>query len=299
MVIFQKEKVINLIEIKNIRYIIKCMSSNFKRLLSNNISKTILVIYIILVFFWFWILTHGLEEGIFNNLYGVLYPLIPLIAGLYGVIWISKKWGGYKSLMGKGAFFLSLGLLAEVFGQWAWSYYVIIEKIEVPYPSIADIGYFAIVPLYSYAMYNFAKASGIEIGLKSFLGKIQAIIIPLIMVSVAYFLFLRNIPLDFSDPLKTFLDFGYPGFEIIAVSLAILTYGLSRNILGGIMRYGILFIVFALIFQYVTDYTFLYRVGVGTYYNGGIVDLLYTTSFMIMALAIINLGSSFEKIKNS
>ena len=174
-----------------------------------------------------------------------------------------------------------------------------IQKIEVPYPSIADVGYFAIIPLYSYAMYNFAKASGIKIGLKSFFGKIQAIIIPLAMVCVAYILFLKNIPLDLSDPLKTFLDFGYPGFEIIAVSLAILTYSLSRDVLGGIMRPKILLIIFALIFQYITDYTFLYQVGAGTYYNGGIVDLLYTTSFMIMALAIINLGSAFQKIKNS
>ena len=147
-------------------------------------------------------------------------------------------------------------------------------------------------------MYNFAKASGIKMGLRSFFGKIQAIVIPLIMVGVAYFLFFKDIPLDFSDPLRTFLDFGYPGFEIIAISIAILTYSLSRNILGGVMRPQILFIIFALIFQYITDYTFLYQVGVETYYNGGVVDLLYTTSFTIMALVIINLNSTYEKIKN-
>jgi len=275
------------------------MISDLKQLFSHNIAKVIIVIYAILVFFWIWILGQGLQEGIFNNLYGASYPLISLIGGLYGIFWVSKRWGTYKSVIGKGILFLSLGLLAEVFGQWAWSYYVMIQKIEVPYPSIADVGYFAIIPLYSYAMYNFAKASGIKIGLKSFFGKIQAIIIPLAMVCVAYILFLKNIPLDLSDPLKTFLDFGYPGFEIIAVSLAILTYSLSRDVLGGIMRPKILLIIFALIFQYITDYTFLYQVGAGTYYNGGIVDLLYTTSFMIMALAIINLGSAFQKIKNS
>ena len=275
------------------------MILNLKQLFNNRVAKVIIVIYAILVFFWIWIIINDLKEGTFNNLYGALYPLISLVGGLYGIFLVSKKWGGYKSVIGKGIFFLSLGLLAEVFGQWAWSYYVIIQKIEVPYPSIADIGYFAIIPLYIYAMYNFAKASGIKMGLKSFFGKIQAIIIPLLMVIIAYFLFFKNIPLDFSNPLKIFLDFGYPGFEIIAVSIAILTYSLSRNVLGGIMKFKILFIVFALVFQYVTDYIFLYQVGVGTYYNGGIVDLLYTTSFMIMALAIIDLGSAFEKIKNN
>lgn len=275
------------------------MTSNLKQFFHSNIARVVVAIYIAMAFFWIWIFSHGLQEGPLNNLYGALYPCISLVGGLYGVFWLSKKWGGHKSLIGKGIFFLSLGLLAEVFGQWAWSYYVIVQNIEVPYPSIADIGYFAIIPLYIYAMYNFAKASGIKMGFKSFFGKTQAIIIPLAMVSVAYFLFFRNIPLDFSNPLKVFLDFGYPGFEIIAVSIAILTFSLSRNVLGGIMRFKILFIVFALIFQYVTDYIFLYRVGAGTYYNGGLVDFLYTTSFMIMALAIIQLGFAFEKIKNS
>lgn len=274
------------------------MFLNLRKLFNNNVAKIILVIYTALIFFWFWILSNGFQEGVFNNLYGAFYPLISLIGGLYGIFYLSKKWGGYKSVIGKGIFFLSLGLLAEVFGQWAWTYYTMIQKIEVPYPSIADIGYFAIIPLYSYAMYNFAKASGVKIGLKSFFGKIQAIIIPLIMVSIAYFLFFKNISLDFSNPLKTFFDFGYPGFEIIAVSIAILTYSLSRNIDGGIIRSKILFIILALIFQYITDYTFLYQVATGTYYNGGIVDLLYTTSFVIMTLAIIQLGSSVENIKS-
>ena len=271
---------------------------NLKRLLNNNIARIILALYIALVLFWGWILINNLTEGTFNNLYGTIYPLISLMGGLYGIFWVSRKWG-YKSLIGKGVFFLSLGLLAEVFGQWTWSYYVMVQQIEVPYPSIADIGYFAIVPLYSYAMYNFAKASGIKIGLRSFFGKIQILVIPIVMVGIAYFLFLKDIPLDFSDPIRTFLDLGYPGFEIIAISLAILTYSLSKNVLGGIMKPQILFIVFALVIQYITDYTFLYQVGTETYYNGGLVDLLYTTSLVIMTLAIVNLNSTYERIKNS
>lgn len=260
-------------------------------LLKNRVAQILVVLYIGLVVFWSWIRIHGLTEGPINNLYGALYPFISLIGGLYGIFVVSREWGGFKSVIGKGVLFLSFGLLAEVFGQWAWSYYTMIQGIEVPYPSIADIGYFAIIPLYSYAMYNFAKASGIKFGISTFLGKLQALIVPLIMITIAYFFFLKDIQVDWSNPVRIFLDFGYPGLEPIAMSIGILTYSLSRNILGGVMRSKILHIIFALVFQFITDYTFLYQAGTGTYYNGGIVDLLYATSFMIMALGILSLGS--------
>ena len=257
-------------------------------LLRHPLAKIALLLYFLLLVFWFWIFSVGSIEGLINNVFGLLYPLISLSGGLFGLLFAAKKWGGFKSVMGKGIIFLSLGLLAEVFGQWAWSYFTIIQQVEVPYPSIADLGYFAIVPFYAYAMYNFSIAAGIKFSLKTYLGKIQAIIVPLVMISVAYFLFLEDVSVDLENPLKTFLDFGYPGFEAIAISIGILTYSLSRNLLGGIMQPRILYFVFALIAQYVTDYYFLYSVGVETYYNGGIVDLMYATSLTIMTLGIVS-----------
>lgn len=261
---------------------------NISPMLKHPLVRLLIVVFIGLIVFWAWINISGLKEGHINNLYGVLYPVISLLGGLYGFFIVSKRWGGIRSRVGAGVLFLSLGLLAEVFGQWAWSYYTIIQKVEVPYPSIADIGYFAIIPFYSYAMYNFAIAAGVKINLRSFLGTLQAIIIPVVMVGVAYFLFLKNVEVDTSNFLRTFLDFGYPSFEAVAVSIGILTYSLSRKVLGGIMKPKVLYLVGALIVQYVTDYTFLYRAGIGTYYNAGPVDLMYTASFMIMSLGIIS-----------
>jgi hypothetical protein len=263
-------------------------------LLRSTVAKVLVLLYIALVIFWLWIRFHGLTEGFINNLYGALYPLISLIGGIYGIFVVSKKWGGTKSVIGRGIFFLSLGLLAEVFGQWAWSYYALIQGIEVPYPSIADIGYLAIIPFYSYAMYNFAKASGAKLGLRTFRGRIQAILIPVAMIAIAFFFFLRNVPLDLSQPIATALNFAYPGLEPIAVCIGILTYGLSREFLGGLMRPKILLVIFALVFQFITDYTFLYQANVGTYYNAGIVDLLYTTSFLIMSVAVLSFMSIAE-----
>lgn len=258
----------------------------FGKLIKHSVAKIVLVIYFVLFIFWAWLNILGFEEGFFNNLFGALYPVISLIGGFFGLFVVSKKWGSGESVLGRGILFLSLGLLGEAFGQLAWSYYTIILNVEIPYPSIADIGYFSIIPFYGFAMFNFARAVGVSINLSSYLGKLQAFIVPIIMVLISYFLFLRNVQLDLSNPLRTFLDFGYPGFEAIAVSLGILTYSLSRGVLGGIMKQKILFLVFALIAQYVTDYTFLYSVGLELYNNGGLVDLMYMTSITLMVLGI-------------
>lgn len=266
-------------------------------LLRHPLAKAVLVLFVLLFIFWVWIDAQGLREGTVNNFFGLVYPIISFISGLYGIYLSFSKWGGHKTVVGRGVLFLALGLLAEVFGQWAWSFYVIVLGVEIPYPSIADIGYFLIVPFYSYAMYNFAIAAGAKFNLKNYVGKIQAIVIPALMIAVAYFLFLRNIDVDFSNILRTFLDFGYPTFEAIAISIGILTYLLSRGILGGVMRSRILYLVFALVAQYITDYTFLYRAGVGTYYNAGIVDLMYTISLTIMALGVISFSYTYDTDK--
>lgn len=217
--------------------------------------------------------------------------MIALIGGIIG-LYFSRAWGGWSSVMGKGLIFLALGLFGEAFGQLTWTFYNAVIQVEVPYPSIADIGYLSIIPFYALAMYNFAKASGAKLSLSAYLGKLQVILIPLLMLIISYFLFLRDYEIDWSAPMRLFLDFGYPMGEAITISIAILTFTLSRNFLGGAMRSRIRYIIFAFIIQYVTDYTFLYRVSRELYINGGVVDLMYPTSFIIMCVGLFMLSKA-------
>ncbi len=263
-----------------------------KTIFKNKITYLVLLSFGILLLWWFEILFKGVREQQENYLFGFAYAGVALIGGING-LYISKRWGGWKSLVGKGIIFFSLGLLGEFFGQTAWSYYNVIAKLAVPYPSIADIGYFSIIPFYSLGMICFARAAGAKFTLKTMKGKSIAIIIPVIMVTVSYFLFLRNIKDTFTlvNALTVFLDYGYPVGEAITISIALTTYLLSRKLLGGKMKNRILFLIFALIAQYITDTTFLYQATVGTYYNAGIVDLMYLSSFAIMSLGLISLTS--------
>jgi hypothetical protein len=261
-------------------------------------AKIAILIFLLLTIWWFLSPSfqnpHGQRFfGDFPSIYGVL--------ALCGACWgisISQKWGGVKSILGKAIIMFSLGLLGQVFGQVVYAYYAFYQHIAVPYPSLGDIGYFGSIPLYIYGVLLLAQASGVKIRLKSFRNQIQAVIIPILMLCIGYFLFLKGYKFDFGNPIKIFLDFGYPFGQAIYISLALLTYLLSKGILGGIMKSKILFILFALFIQFLSDYTFLYQSSNGTWVAGGINDYMYLFAYLLMTLGILQFETVLSKLRS-
>jgi len=233
-----------------------------------------------------------------NDLYGyfgTLYGLIALWGGIWGLL-ISRHWGGMNSLIGKALIMLSLGLFAQEFGQIAYTYYIFVLKIDVPYPSIGDIGFFGTIPFYIYAAILIAKAAGVKFSLQSYTNKLQAIIVPLIVLGFAYFTILRNYPIDLSDPVGTFLNFGYPTGQAIYISIALLAYSLTRNILGGVMKPKILLIIFAFFAQFLADYLFIYFHN--NYYPGSILDYMYVIAYFLMSFGIMHFQTVLDKLRS-
>jgi hypothetical protein len=226
------------------------------------------------------------------------YQIIALLGGILG-IFVSRKWGGYKSIVGKAILFFSLGLLLQVFGQSFDSYLNVLKGVEIPYPALGDIGFFGSVVSYIIGAFYMLKSVGFKFSFKSVNGKLIAIVIPTILLISSYLFFLRGYEFDWSSPVRIFLDFGYPFGEAIYVSIAILAFLVSRNYLGGIMKKPIILLICALFFQYLCEFTFLYQANAGTWYAGGINDFMYFTSYFIMSFSLIKLGSAFYKIRNS
>lgn len=257
-----------------------------KTVLSNKFTYWIFFLYAIVYIWWVKLQFIGIgtsEAYLFNWFYG----LIGLSGAIYGIRISLKRWGGWKSVIGRGLILLPIGLLGQWFGLQIWTYYNAVVKIEVPYPSLADIGYFALIPAYTLGAWMFAHASGARFSLKTMRGKILALSIPFIALIGAYTLFLRDIGFDLSNPVKLFFDIGYPLGETIPVSIALFTFTLSRNLLGGTMKSRILYLVGAFFFQFITEYAFLYAAGAQTYINGGWNDLMYATSYTIMSIGLI------------
>jgi hypothetical protein len=227
--------------------------------------------------------------------WGSAYQIMALFGGVVGLC-ISRKWGGYKSLVGKAIFFFSIGLLLQSLGQSVNSYYNYFQNQTIPYPSFGDVGFMGSVFAYIAGSVFLARATGFQLSIRSIKGKFFAIGIPLVVLVLSYSYFLQKYIFDWTNSIKIFLDFGYPLGQAFYVSMALLALIMSREYLGGVMKRPLMFIVVALMFQYISDFTFLYQANAGTWYVGGVNDFLYFISYFLMALALINMGSVFKSI---
>ncbi len=265
-------------------------------------KKSLVLSLIFLVLLIFWLLINLFDvfrdselssaKTLFTNTYGI----VALTGGLFA-IYISKKWGGYKSLIGRSILLFGLGLLAQEFGQLMYAYYIYIEHIEVPYPSLGDIGYFGSVLMYITAIYTLFKASGSKFSLINTSAKLQLYLLPPVILIVSYVIFLRGYVFSNTPLLTIILDFGYPLLQATYLSIAILVLTLSRKYLGGLMRPVILLVLFSLVIQYVADFSFLYQVKHDTWAPGGINDLIYLISYFMMALSLIGFGAVYQETR--
>jgi len=257
------------------------------------------VLFVIVVVWWALLLPF--EPEVFSAekyIWGSVYQVLALWGAICGFI-ISWRWGGIRSVLGRSLFAFSVGLLLQVFGQSTYSYYNLVADIQAPYPSLGDVGFFGSVIAYIYGITLLAKASGAKVSLRSYGNQVLAFVIPAVVLALSYIAFLREYEFDWAEPIRVFLDFGYPLGQAIYVSLALLTLLLTRRTLGGVMKAPILFIVVVLLVQYISDYNFLYQAFQESWFVGGYGDMLYATSYFLMGIGLIYIGRAFEKVTRS
>lgn len=255
-------------------------------------KKAVVTIIIFLAFTAWWPFIHfGHQENTHHILdwFAGTYGILALLGGLWG-IFTAKKWGGWRSIIGRAILMFSIGLLAQEFGQLVYAYYAIVKVVEVPYPSIGDVGFFGSVIFYIYGALLLSRAAGVRLSLKKLGNKLIALILPLALLVTSYMLFLRGYQFDWHHPLTIILDFGYPFGQALYIAIAILAFLLSRKLLGGVMRNKILFIIFALLAQYIADFNFLFQANRDTWSTAAYGDFLYLVSYTIMTLALLNIS---------
>ncbi|MDD5050239.1 MAG: hypothetical protein PHV93_00665 [Candidatus Pacebacteria bacterium] len=265
----------------------------------NKEIQTVFSIFIILTLWRVALFLFHVEEGqSWSFWWGATYQIIALWGGIRGLM-ASRAWGGHKSKLGRLIIAFSIGLLFQVFGQTVSSYFVYTTG-DIPYPSLGDLGFFGSIPFYMYGVFLLAQVSGVSFSLKKNITK-QTIAFGafLAMIFVSYLIFLNGQQFDWSDRLGTFLNIAYPLTQAGYVALAILTYLLSRKYLGGMMKIPILLFLAALVIEYLSDFTFLYQAVHNLYIPEGINDYMYCVAYFIMAIALISVSITFNKIRES
>ena len=267
-----------------------------KNILQSKLAGVTLIIFLVFFFWWVEIFIGGDADQFQNHAFGFIYGGFSIWGGVIG-LWVAKRWGGFGSLIGRALLCLSVGLLLQGWGQYSFWYLNSIMGIEIPYPGIPDIGYFGTIPFYIYASYLLAKSSGVKFSVNSLGNRLQVLIIPAVMLTVAYFLFLRDVPFDYNDPLAALMDYAYPTGQALYISGALLTYTLSRKILGGIMKFPILFLILAFICQFLADYIYIYFHA--DYFPGSFIDLFYLLAYFVMALGLIQMKITADNLEKN
>lgn len=255
--------------------------------------------FVLFLIFTIWWVSHFLriipDEFLPIDVFSDLYGILALIGGVWG-LYVSKFWGGTKSVMGRVVIAFSVGLLCQFFGQVVYSYYYYVEHIENPYPSIGDIGFYATIPAYIYGVVELSRALGVGLGLTSFLRKPLSVLLPLAMLFFSYEVFLLDYVVEGSTPLIVFLDFVNPLGQAMYISLALLVFLNSIKLLGGVMKKPIIILLLGLVFQYAADFIFLYKTNQDTWVSGDISEYLYLTAYFIITMAIVELYLTFNKL---
>ena len=257
-------------------------------------SACICVFYIVLLVWWLTIQFSKITSTDFNLAFAFAYGLIPLFGGFVG-FHQARKWGLFKSTMGKALFFLSVGLLTWGLGEMIWSYYNLVLRVEVPYPSWADASFIVSWPLWAVGVYYLSFATGARFGLRSAMGRLQLIAIPLVAAVASYYLLVivaRQGSFEIAGGLlKIFFDIAYPLLDVLILTLALLIYGLSFKYLGGRYKWPVLIVLLGFVVNYFADFGFSYTTTVRTFYNGNWVDLLFTSAMFLLSFGISSLNT--------
>jgi hypothetical protein len=258
-------------------------------------SRNIFFYYIFIFVWWaYFFVTGRANAGGQITLGGALYQfafgLIPLVGGVLGLL-KSRKWGGSKSYVGRALLAISAGAVCWGMGQMFWSlYYNIISSVDIPYPSLADVGYSLSFPFMAVGLVSLSKATGARFSLKHPGGKLLALAITTLGLIAAYYLLIvvaRGGVIDFTEgSLKLFFDLAYPMGDLVIFLFSALIYGLSFNYLGGRYKIPILSIIFGMLVLFFGDFSFSYTTTVGTYYNGHWVDMVLPTAWMLIVFGV-------------
>ena len=173
-------------------------------------------------------------------------------------------------------------------GQFTWTVYETFLHREVPFPSLADVGYLAAVPLAAAALLSVPSGS------RSLAGRLRTILdggmIAGSVLLVSWILVLGPVFRAGADGKTAFaISLAYPAGDVVLVTIALYVMLQGRSHLGEataslrLVAVGLIAFAFA-------DSGFAYLALTGTYASGNFIDIGWFSGFCLIAIAGLRPG---------
>jgi diguanylate cyclase len=179
----------------------------------------------------------------------------------------------------RGWFLLGAGMVSWSIGETIWGYYEVFGGREVPFPSLADVGYLGMVPL---------ALVGTAALVKPQRHTIRAVLDGLIISGSLLFVSWATVLGSMSeakmqDWLEWTVSLAYPLGDIVIASVVFIL--LSQVELG--RRTPLVLIGSGLLALAVADSGFAYLVQRGEYNSGDVIDVAWIAGFLLVVLAAL------------
>jgi diguanylate cyclase (GGDEF)-like protein len=182
----------------------------------------------------------------------------------------------------QGWVLLGASALVWGLGQGVWSWYELVESVEVPFPSWADLGFLAAVPLAGAALLLFPAAPTAASSRAR--AVLDGLIIAMSLLLVSWMIVLGDVYRTAEGGLvEEAISLAYPMADVVIGALAIAVLARAR----GSRRGPLVLIGGGLLALAIADTGFAYLTQTETYGAGNVVDTGWFAGYLLIGLAAL------------
>ncbi len=202
------------------------------------------------------------------------------IAAAAGLAATRRYWG---SPSGIAWLLITLGLCMTAFGEAAWGYQELVMEREVPFPSVADVGYLGLYPLAFVGLLLMPQA---PISASRRLKLVFDVLVPIgALALISWHLILRDLLADSgASSLADVIGLAYPFSDLVvagAVLILVLRGGRTLSTVS-LLVLGLGFLAIAF-----SDSFYTYLTQVGDYASGSYIDIGWLAGYNLVAVSAI------------
>ena len=220
-----------------------------------------------------WLLVADPDSRSTTAIVDVVETVVTLAAGLICLSAARRSVNGPTSWLLGGA-----GIIAWSLGQAVWTWYEVVLGVEVPFPSLADIGYltFPVLASIGVALYHASHRSQ-----RSSIGAaLEGVLLAASLFAISWFTLLQGLIESGSPAAYGFwLSLAYPIGDVILLAMVLHAVSQLRSAPASLWL-----LCTGLMLMAVADSAFVWMVEQGSFATGGWVDLAWITAFAVIAV---------------